>query len=241
MATKSINILYVEDDENLGMLVSDFLEMQDYKVHLCSDGEAAIKAFMQNPFDLCLLDIMLPKMDGYSVAKQIRQKDNQIPIIFLSAKSQEEDRIKGFLTGADDYLTKPFSTEELNLRIQAILRRSAPKKVIKKTPKLGKVVRLGKLKYNTANLSISDGEQSVRLTRKENELLKLLLLNKNNVLTRDDALLTIWGEINYYNSRSMDVYVTKLRKILKMDPNISITNYHGTGYKIEIKQTDSLT
>ncbi len=235
MGTKSINILYVEDDENLSMLVTDFLEMQDYKIHLCSDGEEAMKAFMNNSFDLCLLDIMLPKMDGYTLAEQIRQRNDQIPIIFLSAKSQEEDRIKGFLKGGDDYLTKPFSTEELNLRIQAILRRSAPKKVVKKEPKLPKTVRIGKLRFNTVNMNITDGEQEVRLTRKETELLKLLLINKNKILKRDDALMTIWGNINHYNSRSMDVYITKLRKILKMDPSISITNYHGTGFKIEIE------
>jgi len=234
MGAKSINILYVEDDENLGMLVSDFLEMQDYNIHLCSDGEEALKAFMNKPFDLCLLDIMLPKMDGYTVAEEIRNRNQHIPIIFLSAKSQEEDRIKGFLKGGDDYLTKPFSTEELNLRIQAILRRSAPSKTVKKEVKLAKTVRIGKLKFNTVNLFISDGEKEVRLTRKENELLKLLLLHKNKILKRDDALMSIWGNINHYNSRSMDVYITKLRKILKMDPSISITNYHGTGFKIEI-------
>jgi len=233
MSTKSINILYVEDDENLGMIVSDFLQMQGYNIHLCNDGEEALKAFMNNSFDLCLLDIMLPKNDGYTVAEEIRNR-NHIPIIFLSAKSQEEDRIKGFLKGGDDYITKPFSTEELNLRIQAILRRSLPNKFAKKEPKLAKMVRIGKLKYNSINMSISDGQNEVRLTKKENELLKMLLLNKNKILKREDALMSIWGSTDHYSSRSMDVYITKLRKILKMDSSISITNYHGTGFKIEI-------
>lgn len=235
MGIKPINILYVEDDENLSLLVSDFLEMQGYSIYLCGDGEEAMKAFMKNTFDLCLLDIMLPKMDGYSVAEQIRLRDKQLPIIFLSAKSQEEDRIKGFLKGGDDYLTKPFSTEELSLRIQAILRRSAPSKIFKKETILPKTVRFGNLRFNTVNMSVSDNENEIRLTKKENELLKLLLINKNKILKRDDALMAIWGNINHFNSRSMDVYITKLRKILKMDPNISITNFHGTGYKIEIK------
>ena len=230
MSTKPINILYVEDDENLSTVVSDFLEMQDFEVKLCKDGEEAVKVFKKDTFDLCLLDIMLPKMDGYSLAENIRKRDGEVPIIFLSAKSQEEARIKGFLKGGDDYLTKPFNTEELLLRIRAILRRTKPAKK-SRTPKN---IRIGALKFNTENMSISDGENSIRLTRKENELLKLLLQHKNKILKRNDALLQIWGEDNHYNSRSMDVYITKLRKILKMDPRISITNYHGTGFKLEV-------
>jgi DNA-binding response OmpR family regulator len=235
MSKKSINILYVEDDDNLSMIVTDFLEMQGFSVHLCKDGEAALSSFEKKKFDLCLLDIMLPKMDGYSLAERIRETDEQIPIIFLSAKSQEEDRIKGFMKGGDDYLTKPFNTEELLLRIKAILRRTAPPaKTKRKRSALPKTVHFGKLKFNTENMSISDGETEVRLTRKENELLKLLLQHKNKILKRDDALMELWGEINHYNSRSMDVYITKLRKILKMDPRVAITNFHGTGFKIEI-------
>ena len=234
MGTKSIKILYIEDDENLSMVVSDFLEMQGYSVQLCADGEDAIKVFMNNQFDLCLLDIMLPKMDGYTVAEQIRVKDQQIPIIFLSAKSQEEDRIKGFLKGGDDYICKPFSTKELDLRIQAILRRSNPAKINKKITKLPKTIRIGQLKFDTVNMSVSNEKEETRLTKKENELLKLLLINKNKILKREDALLSIWGSSSHFNSRSMDVYITKLRKILKMDPNITIQNYHGTGFKIEI-------
>ena len=233
-AKKIASILYVEDDQNLSMVVSDFLEMQDYNVYLCSNGEEALGAFLSNTFDLCLLDIMLPKMDGYTLAEKIREQNKQIPIIFLSAKSQEEDRIKAFMKGGDDYLTKPFSSEELKLRIQAILRRLQPEKVDKKKAKLPKTIRLGELKFNTINMSISDGEQEVRLTKKENELLILLLVNKSKILKREDALNSIWGDSSHYNSRSMDVYITKLRKILKMDPNISITNYHGTGFKIEV-------
>ena len=232
MGKKNTEILYVEDDDNLSMLVSDFLEMQNCNVKLCKDGEEALAAFVQGRFDLCLLDIMLPKMDGYTLAEQIRNLDDQIPIIFLSAKSQEEDRIKGFLKGGDDYMTKPFSTEELMLRINAIMRRMAKPKA--KRGNLPKNTRIGKLKFNMENMSITDGEKTVRLTRKENELLKLLLQHKNKILKRNDALIELWGEVNHYNSRSMDVYITKLRKILKMDPGVSITNYHGTGFKIEI-------
>ena len=234
MGKKTINILYVEDDNNLSMVVTDFLEMQGYSIHLCVDGEDALEAFKDNSFDLCLLDIMLPKMDGYTLAELIRHKNQQIPIIFLSAKSQEEDRIKGFMKGGDDYLTKPFSTEELSLRIQAILRRTQQSPTPKKKSSLPKNIRLGNLRYNTENMTISDGNKEVRLTRKENALLQLLLVNKTKILKREDALLEIWGEINHYNSRSMDVYITKLRKIIKMDPNISISNFHGTGFKIEM-------
>jgi len=234
MGKKTINILYVEDDNNLSMVVTDFLEMQGYSIHLCVDGEDALEAFKDNSFDLCLLDIMLPKMDGYTLAELIRHKNQQIPIIFLSAKSQEEDRIKGFMKGGDDYLTKPFSTEELSLRIQAILRRTQQIPTPKKKSSLPKNIRLGNLRYNTENMTISDGNKEVRLTRKENALLQLLLVNKTKILKREDALLEIWGEINHYNSRSMDVYITKLRKIIKMDPNISISNFHGTGFKIEM-------
>ncbi len=234
MGKKTINILYVEDDNNLSMVVTDFLEMQGYSIHLCVDGEDALEAFNDNSFDLCLLDIMLPKMDGYTLAELIRHKNQQIPIIFLSAKSQEEDRIKGFMKGGDDYLTKPFSTEELSLRIQAILRRTQQIPTPKKKSSLPKNIRLGNLRYNTENMTISDGNKEVRLTRKENALLQLLLVNKTKILKREDALLEIWGEINHYNSRSMDVYITKLRKIIKMDPNISISNFHGTGFKIEM-------
>ena len=236
MSENSIDILYVEDDENLGFLVSEFLEMEGFNIHICQDGEAAIKAFMKHDFDLCLLDIMLPKMDGYTVAELIRSKNQQIPIIFLSAKSQEEDRIKGFMKGGDDYLTKPFSTEELKLRILALLRRSGYNTKSKKKNRLPKTVSLGKFKYDTVNMCIIDGDKEQRLTKKENELLKLLIANKNKILKRDDALLSVWGNNDHQNSRSMDVYITKLRKILKADPNISITNYHGTGFKIEIKQ-----
>jgi len=236
MAKKNIDILYVEDDENLGFLVSDFLEMEGFNIHMCIDGEAAIKAFMKQDFDLCLLDIMLPKMDGYTVAEHIRSKNQQMPIIFLSAKSQEEDRIKGFIKGGDDYITKPFSTEELKLRILAILRRSNINTKPKKKNRLPKTVSLGKFKFDTVNMCIIDGANEQRLTRKENELLKLLIINKNKILKRDDALLSIWGNNDHHNSRSMDVYITKLRKILKADSNISITNYHGTGFKIEIIQ-----
>ena len=234
MSSKNTTILYVEDDDNLGMLVSDFLEMEHFNVHLCHDGEEALRAFTSQKYQLCLLDIMLPKMDGYTVAERIREQDKHIPIMFLSAKSQEQDRIKGFMKGGDDYLTKPFSTEELKLRIQAILRRSNPPASQKKASKLPKKVSIGKLKFNTINMSIVDGENEQRLTKKEAELLKLLLINKNKILKREDALLSIWGNNDHQNSRSMDVYITKLRKILKADPNISITNYHGTGFKIEV-------
>lgn len=234
MSEKPINILYVEDDENLSMVVSDFLEMQGYNVHHCLDGEKALKIFTKSKFDLCLLDIMLPKMDGYALAEQIRKQDTLIPIFFLSAKSQEEDRIKGFMKGGDDYLCKPFSTEELALRIQAILRRLGNPLPTKKSSKLPKNIRIGQMRFNRETMSISDDKNEVRLTRKENELLKLLLLHKSVILKREDALLQVWGEINHHNSRSMDVYITKLRKIFKMDPKVSIINYHGTGYKIEI-------
>jgi DNA-binding response OmpR family regulator len=220
----------VEDDKNLGIVTRDFLEMSDYEVVLKENGQEGLTEFSCSVYDLVLLDIMLPLMDGFTVAQEIRKKDCDTPIIFITAKVMNDDKLKGFRIGADDYITKPFSTEELKLRISAILRRTQ-----NKTENTGKVFSIGKYTFDYANhlLSSSSGER--RLTKREAELLHLLCLNMNTILRRDIALKTIWGEDDYFMGRSMDVYITKLRKLLGTDPAVSIVNIHNTGFKLEVK------
>jgi len=221
-------ILLAEDDENLGTLLKEYLMVKSYEVDWHLNGEKAYKSFIQNHFDLCILDIMMPVKDGYELAREIRIKNNEIPIIFLTAKSMKEDIIEGFKAGADDYITKPFSMEELLFRLEAILRR------VKKgsSGAVANEYDIGKYKFyaNKQLLSMEGNDQ--RLTTKESELLKLLCANKNNVLDRNYALKTIWVDDNYFNARSMDVYVAKLRKYLKDDPSVQILNVHGKGFKL---------
>jgi DNA-binding response OmpR family regulator len=221
-------ILLVEDDVNLGTILSEFLSMKNYKVDLCKDGEEGHTSYNNNEYDLCLLDVMMPKKDGFTLAKEIRQSNKNIPIIFLTAKSMQNDKIEGLKIGADDYITKPFSTEELLLRINAILKRSASiKKVFQnKSYELGKY----KFDYHKRELKIKRAVQT--LTYKEAELLKLLCENKNNILRRDLALTKVWNEETYFTARSMDVYITKLRNYLKSDRSIQIENVHGVGFKL---------
>ena len=231
MSNKDINILLVEDDENLGVVLKDFLEMDKYKVSLSRDGEAALVAFHNNTFDLLILDIMLPKLDGFSVAEEIRKKNKEVPIIFLTAKIMKEDRIRGFLVGGDDYITKPFSTEELNLRIQALLKR-----VYKTTTKADKngIFEIGEYRFDYNNLALSKENNTQTLTPREAEILKLLCHNKNQILTRELMLKSVWGEDDYFMGRSMDVFIARLRKYLMDDPNVTIANIHGTGFRLEI-------
>lgn len=226
------NILLVEDDQNLGFVLKDYLELTGYYVELCNDGKSGLEALNENPFDLCILDIMIPVMDGFSVAKEIRKKDEKIPIVFLTAKNMEEDKIHGFKLGADDYITKPFSTEELNMRISAILRRSQTSLVKEETED---VFELGIYAFDYKSQILSSSKSERRLTNKEAEVLRLLCIYKNKILRRDIALKEIWGEDDYFMGRSMDVYIAKLRKFLKEDKRISITNIHGRGFILEIK------
>ena len=224
---EKLKILLCEDDENLGMLLREYLQAKGFSTELCADGELGYKAFLKTKFDICVLDVMMPKKDGFTLAKEIRNSNQDIPIIFLTAKTLKEDILEGFKIGADDYITKPFSMEELVFRIEAIIRRTKGKKNKEST-----VYRIGKFTFDTQKQLLCLGEEQRKLTTKENELLALLCSHANEILQRDFALKTIWIDDNYFNARSMDVYITKLRKHLKDDPQIEIINIHGKGYKL---------
>jgi DNA-binding response OmpR family regulator len=226
------NVLLVEDDKNLGFVVKDFLTDSGYEVDLCENGIAGSETFDQKHYDIILIDVMLPLLDGFSLAERIRSRDTFVPIIFMTARSMKEDKIRGFKVGADDYITKPFSTEELLLRMEAILRRTLISLLGNQTTK--EVFVIGKYTFDALNQQITLGENKRTLTPKESGLLRLLCLNKNQVIRREIALKLIWGEDDYFMGRSMDVYITKLRKILKDDPSISIQNVHRTGFKLEV-------
>lgn len=232
---QTYRILLVEDDPNLSMVVKDYLEMLNYETTLCKDGEEGFNEFSNNSYDLVILDVMMPKKDGFSVAEDIRKFDDITPIIFLTAKSLKEDRIKGFMAGCDDYIAKPFSTEELSMRIKAILKRcNYVQNTSMDDPQ--KTFQIGLYSFDYDNMLLSKDGDKHTLTRKEAALLKLLCIYKNKLLTRETALKSIWGDNDYFIGRSMDVFITKLRKYLKGDPNISITNVHGTGFKLEVKE-----
>ena len=226
MAEK-LSILLCEDDENLGMLLREYLNAKGYNAELCPDGDAGYKAFLKNKYDLCVLDVMMPKMDGFTLAGEIRKVNTEIPIIFLTAKTLKEDVLEGFKIGADDYLTKPFSMEELTFRIEAILRRVHGKK-----NKDTSIYQIGRFTFDTQKQLLTIGDRQTKLTTKESELLSLLCAHANEILQRDFALKSIWIDDNYFNARSMDVYITKLRKHLKEDPDVEIINIHGKGYKL---------
>lgn len=224
---EKLKILLCEDDENLGMLLREFLQAKGFVADLFPDGEAGYKAFVKGQYDLCVLDVMMPKKDGFELAREIRNVNAEVPLIFLTAKSLKDDVLEGFKIGADDYITKPFSMEELVSRIGAILRRVKGKKEKEIT-----MYRLGKFTFDTQKqVLIADGKTQ-KLTTKESELLALLCAHVNEVLERNYALKTIWIDDNYFNARSMDVYITKLRKHLKEDPSVEIINIHGKGYKL---------
>ena len=224
---ENLKILLCEDDENLGMLLREYLQAKGYEAVLCPDGEAGYREFQKTKFDICVLDVMMPKKDGFSLAQDIRQQNAELPIIFLTAKTLKEDILEGFKIGADDYITKPFSMEELVMRIEAILRRVKGKKTRENT-----IYHIGRFTFDTQKQLLSIGDKQTKLTTKENELLALLCAHANEILQRDYALKTIWIDDNFFNARSMDVYITKLRKHLKDDDQIEIINIHGRGYKL---------
>ena len=224
---ENLKILLCEDDENLGMLLREYLQAKGYEAVLCPDGEAGYREFQKTKFDICVLDVMMPKKDGFSLAQDIRQQNAELPIIFLTAQTLKEDILEGFKIGADDYITKPFSMEELVMRIEAILRRVKGKKTRENT-----IYHIGRFTFDTQKQLLSIGDKQTKLTTKENELLALLCAHANEILQRDYALKTIWIDDNYFNARSMDVYITKLRKHLKEDDQIEIINIHGRGYKL---------
>jgi DNA-binding response OmpR family regulator len=226
-------ILLVEDDYNLGFVVQDTLKSEGYKVHLCKDGKEGLLQFNKEEYDLCLLDVMMPKKDGFSLADDIRKINTEVPIVFLTAKGQAEDKIKGFKLGADDYITKPFSSEELLLRIKAILKRN-PK--TREEAKTKNKYRIGLFQFDSSNYELLIGEEKKKLTRKESELLKLLAEHQGQVIEREILANMIWGDDSYFVGRSMDVFITKLRKYLSNDPAISITNVHGVGFRLEVNQ-----
>ncbi len=229
MKDNKIKILLAEDDLNLGSLLMQYLNAKGFDAQLFADGEKAYEGYMKGTFDICILDVMMPKKDGFALAREIRMTNSRIPIIFLTAKALKEDVLEGFKIGADDYLTKPFIMDELLLRIEAIMRRV----VDKNDGKLqSEFYEIGKYKFDvTKQLLYFEGEEA-KLTTKESELLALLCANKNNMLERNFALKAIWNEDNYYNARSMDVYITKLRKHLSKDDTIELLNVHGKGYKL---------
>ncbi|MBR1411213.1 MAG: response regulator transcription factor [Prevotella sp.] len=233
MNDDKLKILLCEDDENLGMLLREYLQAKGYVAELCADGEAGFKAFLKTKFDICVLDVMMPKKDGFTLAQEIRAANTDVPIIFLTAKTLKEDILEGFKLGGDDYLTKPFYMEELVFRIEAILRRTKGKKSREST-----IYHLGQFTFDTQKQLLQIGEKQTKLTTKENELLALLCSHSNEILQRDFALKTIWIDDNYFNARSMDVYITKLRKHLKDDPQIEIINIHGKGYKLITPELD---
>jgi DNA-binding response OmpR family regulator len=233
MEKDKIKILLVEDDLNLGFVIKDNLEIKGFKVSLHTNGADAFKAVFNEDFDLAVFDVMLPKKDGFALAEEIRNEGKNLPIVFLTAKSMEEDRIKGFKAGGDDYITKPFSMEEFVLRIEAVLKRC---KILTPEAKEPAEYALGKYIFNPSSLTLKSEHNTQSLTGKEAEILRLLCKNKNEVVKREMALKTIWGNDDYFVGRSMDVFITKLRKHLKEDDSVKILNVHGVGFKLEVKE-----
>lgn len=228
--SKKVNILLAEDDENLGQLLQTYLKSKGFEVELARNGKLAFERFNESKYDFCIFDVMMPIMDGFTLAKEIREIDRKVPILFLTAKAMKEDKLEGFSLGADDYLTKPFSMEELLARITAILRRV-------ETPSNdeGGIQMVGKIPFEPELRILHLAEGDKKLTTKENQLLTMLVKNQNEILDRQATLRAIWGDDNYFNGRSMDVYIAKLRKLLKEDEAIEIMNVHGKGFKFIVK------
>ncbi|MGQ9846689.1 MAG: response regulator transcription factor [Bacteroidales bacterium] len=225
------HILLAEDDDNLGLLLQEYLNAKGYKTDLFTNGESALKAFKNSSYDLCLLDVMMPLMDGFTLAKEIRIVNENVPIVFLTAKSLKNDVVEGFKIGGDDYITKPFSMEELLFRIEAILRRTKGLIIQEKTN-----FNIGEYVFNADTQELIYHDEIIKLTTKETELLLLLCQNINQVLDRNYALKKIWLDESYYNARSMDVYITRLRKHLSKDPRIEIMNIHSKGFKLIVHE-----
>lgn len=221
-------ILYAEDDKTIAFLIQDSLESY-YDINCYSDGRSALDAFNSQSFDICLLDIMMPELNGFELAQQIRNKNSEIPIIFISAKALKEDRIKGLKLGADDYLVKPFSIEELILKIEVFLKRT------KRTDASPLTYKVGKYNFDPKNYTLQDTENSISLTQRESELLLYFIRNKNTVLKRQDILKAIWGDDDYFMGRSLDVFISRLRKVLADEQNILIENLHGIGFRFSEK------
>ncbi|MEN0006370.1 MAG: response regulator transcription factor [Bacteroidota bacterium] len=223
------HLLYVEDDESLSFVTKDNLELQGYQITHCANGQDALNLIQHMQFDLCILDVMLPEVDGFTIAKEIRKHNVQVPILFLSAKSLKEDKIQGLKLGADDYITKPFSIEELILKVEIFLKRS--KVALPETPP---ILKVGMYEFDYPNLSLAEGQEKKRLTQREADLLKLFFDNKDQILKRSTILKQLWGEDDYFLGRSLDVFISRLRKYLKKDNRIKIENIHGVGFRFLI-------
>ncbi len=226
MLTKKVKVLLAEDDLSLGYVIKDNLQDAGYEVVLCPDGQTAIEKFDKTQYDICLLDVMMPNKDGFTVARKIRQLSDLVPILFLTAKSMEEDKVKGFLSGADDYITKPFSMQELLLRMDVFIRR---------TRKLHadniREYSFGQMKFSYTDLKLHTQTDTFTLTQKEADLLRFLCEHANHILKRDEVLLNVWGKDDYFLGRSMDVFMTKLRKYFRADPDIVLETIHGVGFR----------
>ncbi len=233
MDAKKVKILYVEDDVNLGYVTKDNLQKKGFDITLCQDGLTAAQTFSQQKFDLCILDVMLPKIDGFALAQKFRDKDKNVPILFLTAKSLLEDKIQGFKIGGDDYVTKPFSIDELVMKIEVFLKRS---KVFANNFEEKNKYSIGSYEFDFKELTLKNPTNEYSLTLREAELLRMLCLNKNQVVRRDTILHQVWGEDNYYIGRSLDVFVSRLRKMFQDDKNIQIENVRGVGFKFMVKE-----
>lgn len=225
------HILLAEDETSLGFLMKETLRLEDYSVRLCKDGEEALNSFMNERFDLCIFDVNMPKLSGFELAKKVREKDEHIPIIFLTANSSESDKLQGFALGADEYITKPFSTPELLARIKAVLKRSSARPETDLAAK-EEVINIGNTSIDTVNNTLIVNGTLKKMSNTEAMLLKLLIVNKNALLPRANMLLHVWGRNDFYTARNLDVYINKVRKLIKEDETISIENVHGSGFKL---------
>ncbi len=235
MHKNRFKILLAEDDLNLGILLVDYLENEGFDVKLCKDGELALTAFLNHTFDLCLFDVMMPKLDGFSLAKAIREKNKNVPIIFITAKSLKEDKLKGYNLGANDYITKPFDEEELLWKIKALIRRIPENSAVRNS----EVISIGRYKFDYANQSLNLDGQINRITEMESNILNYLSLHRNHIIKREDLLTALWGENDYFSGRSLDVFITKIRKYLKEDQDLSIENVFGVGFIFNVPVKNS--
>lgn len=236
MQPAKIKVLLAEDDVVLGYVIKDNLEIGGYDVTLCQDGEEALQHFQKQEFDICLLDVMMPSKDGFTVAKKIRMKSDVVPILFITSKALEEDKIKGFQSGADDYIIKPFSMQELILRMEVFLRRTK-----KLRSEEHASFQVGKLRFSFTDLKIYVDDQTINLTQKEADLLLFLCKHPNKILKREEVLLNVWGKDDYFLGRSMDVFITKLRKHFKADPSIVLETIHGIGFRFNVPEVHALS
>jgi len=229
---QKIKILLVEDDPNFGSILKSYLELNDFEVTLKPDGKQGLLSFNSDPYDICILDVMMPEMDGFTLAREIRKINSDIPFIFLTAKSLKEDILEGFKAGADDYITKPFDSEVLLLKLQAILKRNLQRK---ESETVANEIKVGKLLFNYNLRTLTFENTTQQLSPKEANLLRMLCTSRDGILLRKDALEKIWGKDNYFNGRSMDVFIARLRKCLKVDPSIEIANIHGNGFRLIVE------